>query len=187
MKKILIIAFNQMGDIEFTSFYDVIQRYGHEVDFYNVSGTKILTTKFGLEMTNSKPKASLEINDYDALYIPGGPGVEKVLDNQELKTIILEFNRNNKLIIAICAAPKILAAHGLLINKKIIAFRSQEIYNFLETKGAIVVNKNCQTNDSSCHIVKDGNIITGMNYETTIALAKYVAKEIKTKDKINEV
>lgn len=186
MKKILILVFNQMEDIEFVSFYDTIQRYGYEVMLYNVSETPLVTTKYGLKLEKANFETVLNFSDFDALYLPGGPGIEAIMDNTKVKEILLTFQSLNKIIISICAAPKVLAQYGLLKNKKVIAFNNQEIYDFLEKKGAIVVDRNCDSENDSCYLVKDGNIITGLNYEITIKLAKYTARIIEEEKEKDE-
>lgn len=58
---------------------------------------------------------------FDALFIPGGPGTWTLLDDGNAEKIAAAFAGRNKPIAAICAAPLILHAAGLLDGKRVSA------------------------------------------------------------------
>lgn len=58
---------------------------------------------------------------FDALFIPGGPGTWTLLDDGKAVELAKAFNARNKPIAAICAAPLILNAAGLLDGKRVSA------------------------------------------------------------------
>lgn len=58
---------------------------------------------------------------FDALFIPGGPGTWTLLDDGNATALAKAFSRKNKPIAAICAAPLILQAAGLLEGKRVSA------------------------------------------------------------------
>lgn len=58
---------------------------------------------------------------FDALFIPGGPGTWTLLDDGKAPELAKAFARKNKPIAAICAAPLILKAAGLIDGKRVSA------------------------------------------------------------------
>lgn len=58
---------------------------------------------------------------FDALFIPGGPGTWTLLDDGNAPKLAKAFAEKKKPIAAICAAPLILLAAGLLEGKRVSA------------------------------------------------------------------
>lgn len=91
------------------------------------------------------------LDEYDAVIFVGGIGVEdrKLYENKEYVGLAkLAFSRG-KIVGAICIAPKILAAAGILKNKRATVFSSGRSY--LIEKGANYVDRD---------VVQDGLLIT---------------------------
>ena len=59
----------------------------------------------------------LDAPNFDILLIPGGKGTRKLISNKSVLSWIYN-RRNTKLIISICTGSLLLAASGLLKNKK---------------------------------------------------------------------
>lgn len=51
---------------------------------------------------------------FDALVLPGGPGTQALHRDPRVTDLVKDFAQNNRLLGAICAAPTVLAAQGLL-------------------------------------------------------------------------
>ncbi len=75
------------------------------------------------------------------------PGTDNLEKSEAVEKAIKFARDNNKLICAICAAPKILGGMGILNNKNATCFPNFEEY----LSGAVI---------SKDYVVKDGNIIT---------------------------
>ena len=59
-----------------------------------------------------------QIKEYDGIVIPGGlPGATNLRDDARVIEIVQQFNREHKLIAAICAGPIVLAKAGILKDK----------------------------------------------------------------------
>lgn len=175
-KKILIIAFNGMEDIEFTVPYDIWQREGYDVCFASLNDEDKIKTKYNLELSNPKKLSSITLKDYDVLFLPGGSGVKIELNNPRLDSVINHFYENDKWIAAICASPQFLAVRNYLKDKKVIGFQDNNNYDLLEKHGAIV-NRKC-VNNSMCEVEVDGKIITGMNFQSANVFAHKVVELI---------
>ncbi|SYV95881.1 monophosphate biosynthesis [Mycoplasma putrefaciens] len=92
------------------------------------------------------------------MFLPGGSGVVSLIGNQQMINDILEFNKQNKLIAAICAAPQIIGQTKLLDDKNVTYFPGCD--QFL--KNANYVKK---------AFVTDNNFITGASIGSAILFA----------------
>ncbi len=126
---------------------DILRRGSIEVKTVGIGGLEIKGTHnitVIADITDNK----VVLKDIDAVILPGGmPGTNNLESNETVKNTVSFANDNEKLICAICAAPKILGSMGLLRDKNATCFPSFENY----LKDASV----CE-----CGVVKDGNIIT---------------------------
>ncbi len=61
----------------------------------------------------------VQVGDYEMLIVPGGdPGYRNLLENERVLALIREFDAEEKWIAAICAAPLVLKAAGVLAGKR---------------------------------------------------------------------
>ena len=82
--------------------------------FASMMKRKELTSKCGIKMLSDCLIEEVNLEDFDFLFIPGGPGSFKILANiKEVDDVIDYFVNNNKLVAAICAAPCAFARAGL--------------------------------------------------------------------------
>lgn len=93
------------------------------------------------------------IEDYDALVLPGGTvNADTLRGNEEAHTIIKAINDNNKTLAVICHAPWALINTGIAKGKTLTAYHS--LQTDLENAGATFVDKSVQV---------DGHLITSRN------------------------
>lgn len=125
----------------------------------------------GLKITPDIKISNAKADDYDAIVIPGGTGVIGTLwDNEELRTLIQQFNSQNKIVAAMCAAPPTLAKAGILKGKTVTMFPWDDGIKELTTRGAIYVNE---------ETVTDGNIVTGKNPAASKSFGLAVCNALK--------
>lgn len=115
MKRVLCLLENGFEEIEAIAPVDLLRRAGVEVALAGVSGIEI-TGKCGITITANARLCELSENDFDALFLPGGPAVMELRKNAEVIALIRAFHNSGKLIAAICAAPLLLKDAGLLEN-----------------------------------------------------------------------
>ena len=61
--------------------------------------------------------------DFDMIALPGGlPGATHLAESRVLKRMLLRQHERQEWIGAICAAPRVLAAHGLLAGRRATSF-----------------------------------------------------------------
>ncbi len=158
MKTALLLA-EGFEEVEALTPLDILRRAGLIVDTIGIGGRYIkgshnITICADIEQTDAN------IQDYDAVILPGGmPGAKNLDESDFVSAIIDSVNRKNGKLAAICAAPMILGHKGLLKGKSAVCYPGFED----ELKGATVI---------SDAVVTDGNITTarGMGVATEFGL-----------------
>lgn len=153
--KALVILAEGFEDIEAFAAIDVLHRAGVDVTKSGIS-SKIVTSMHGVKVMIDKTLSDISSSDFDMLVLPGGPGYRNLLNSSAVLNIIKEFNKQGKIIGAICAAPVVLAAAGILDDK--IAC----VYPGLESKIPKV---------RDAKVIASGNIITSQGPGTAIEFA----------------
>ena len=95
--------------------------------------------------------SEVALDEYSAVVFVGGIGVEdkKLYEDHAYVNLAKLAYMRGKVVAAICIAPKILAAAGILKNRK--ATVSSSGIDYIKSKGAISVNQD---------VIQDGMVIT---------------------------
>lgn len=156
---------------------DLLRRVGDNVILVSIKDNDLhVTSSHRVCVVADQLIADVNINDVDAVFLPGGMPGTKNLDNcPAVHNIIDKLNAEGKLITAICAAPMILGKKNMLNNRNATCFPGFEEY----LQGATVLNQ---------HAVTDGNIITGKGagagFEFGLAMVEYLHDE-KTAEELS--
>ena len=146
-------------EIEALAPIDILRRASKPVTVVGVTG-KTVTGAHGIKIVADVTIDEASREDIDMIVLPGGlPGADNLQNSPEVCEYIALANDKDAYIAAICAAPKILGALGLLKGKEAICYPGFEN----ELKGAVISDKK---------VVCDGNIITaaGMGEAVDFAL-----------------
>ena len=133
---------------------DILARGGVEVKFVSPYGKfkAIGSHGFVLEMNDrfaSSEEYDPRFSDADAVILPGGKvGTDNLKASQAVRVMVRDYNDSGKIVAAICAAPTVLSAAGLLTEKKMTCYPGFETVIRCEEYTA-----------APCEV--DGNIITG--------------------------
>ena len=117
IKRLLVLLFPSFEETEALVAVDVWRRAGIEVvtasitDKVSVCGAHAITCKAD-QLLNE-----VNIELFDGIFIPGGPGVFKLQEDEHILALIRSFSEANKWIAAICAAPILLKCAGCLPKK----------------------------------------------------------------------
>jgi putative intracellular protease/amidase len=131
------------------------------------------------QLQNTIAIANANATDYDAIFLPGGHGTMWDFPTSETLTQLIEaFDRQQKLIAAVCHAPAALVSvrstsgEPLVKDRVITAFTDSEekavqlervVPFLLETRLRELGGKFQTVADFVPHIEQDGNLITGQN------------------------
>lgn len=158
MKKIAVLLAEGFEEIEAITPVDVLRRAGFEVDLVSI-GQKIVKGSHQIAIESTKSWENMDA--YDALFLPGGqPGATNLAKEPRVLELIQNYHKNNKVIAAICAAPTVLQAAGILKGVKITSYPMANVEERFE--GAIYLNDN---------VVLDGNILTSRGVGTALEFA----------------
>lgn len=158
--KTLLFLVKGFETMEFSVFVDVMgwanNDYGIDVSVVTCGFQKEVISTFNIPILVEKTIEEIDVNDYDALAIPGGfekyGFYEEAYDERFLK-LIQEFDKQGKIIASICVAALPLGKSGVLKGRRATTYHLNDAYRQKQLKeyGVNVVNE---------AIVVDNNIIT---------------------------
>jgi 4-methyl-5(b-hydroxyethyl)-thiazole monophosphate biosynthesis len=145
MKTAVIVLFTDFEEIEAISTIDVLRRGGVKVTVASLTEELAVTGAHGI--TCLADVVGIPRENFDALIIPGGPGVLRLRGDKKLLTTAQSAYDEGKLIGAICAAPILLHDLGIL-----------EQHHYTCHFSMVKELKAARTHEL---VVSDGNLITG--------------------------
>ncbi len=111
---------------EFTHFYDVMEKAGHEVDLASIAGGAVpidpvslqgpvllmggtnkryADAAFMAQLDATPALADVTLDGYDGIYLIGGHGTMFDFDDESLKAALAHFAENGKIVSAVCHGP----------------------------------------------------------------------------------
>ena len=118
MSKIGIFMADGCEEIEGLTVVDVVRRAKMEIVMLSITGKKEVTSSHGVTFLADALAEETGYEDLDGIVLPGGmPGTMHLLENETVNAVIRKFAEEGKLVAAICAAPSVLGAAGLLEGK----------------------------------------------------------------------
>ncbi|MDR0430674.1 MAG: DJ-1/PfpI family protein [Tannerellaceae bacterium] len=123
-KKVLVFLAKAFETMEFSVFIDVLGwgrvDYGHNIFVDTCGFTEKVISTFNVPVIVDKTIEEINVDEYDALAIPGGFGefgfYEEAYNEKFLK-LIREFDAKGKIIASICSGAFPLGKSGVLKNR----------------------------------------------------------------------
>lgn len=178
--KALFLVSNYTEDGETIVLRDLLLRSKFKVDLVSITDSLDLETAYGLKYKADYLLSEVDIKKYDFLYVSGGKYVSMVIDGKDyeklenINKVITYFHEKNKLIIAICAAPRFLGRLGLLDNIDFTCYPGCEH----EMKGNYLRNQK---------VVVTEKIITARSIYSVFDLGYEVVKKLYGNDMANNL
>ena len=169
--KILLFLAKGFETMEFSPFIDVMgwaeNDYGVDVTVVTCGFTRQVLSTFNIPVIVSKIFDEINIDDYDALAIPGGFeefGFYEEAYDERFLSLIREFDAKNKIIATVCVAALPLGKSGILNGRKATSYHLDggKRQNQLKEFHVNVINE---------PIVVDRNVITSYCPETAPGVA----------------
>jgi len=141
------ILFPELDQADFTGPFEVLSRMPNST-FHILAKTKApVRDARGLILV---PERTLdESPQLDLLLIPGGAGVNAVMEDEEILKFVREQASQARLVFSVCTGALVLGAAGLLVGRK--ATTHWASHHLLQHFGAIPVNE---------RVVIDKNLVT---------------------------
>lgn len=149
MRKSLIMVDDGVEDAEFLYPYYRLQEEGYKMDVLASKAKETYTGKHGVPFRSNLSPKEVEIDDYDAVIIPGGKAPDRMRINKALVDIVKQAYEKGKIIAAICHGPQMLIEADILHGKKATCWKS--VATDLKNAGATFIN---------APVVVDGNTVT---------------------------
>lgn len=125
MKKVLVPFADGFEDIEAVSIVDVLRRGGVEVLTASLSDEPFAVSAHGIRMMTDALLLEVLEEEYDAIILPGGgDGTENLLKCAPLLERLARQKAAGRLVCAICAAPIVLEAAGVLEDESVTCYPS---------------------------------------------------------------
>lgn len=186
MQTLLFLA-KGFETMEFSAFIDIMgwarNDYGYEVSIVTCGFKKIVNSAFNIPIMVDKTIDEININEYEALAIPGGFeefGFYEEAYNEKFLDLIRGFNKSNKIIATVCVAALPVGKSGVLYGRNATTYHLNKAIRQkqLEEFNVSVVNE---------RIVVDGNIITSYCPETAPDVAFTLLERLTSKQQMEVV
>ncbi len=174
--KVLVPLAQGCEELEAVTITDLLTRAGIKVVTASLDKNPVQASR-GMVLIADTLIDSVMNDTFDAIVLPGGlPGADHLQSDSRVQSKLKSMAADNKIIAAICAAPKALASAGLLDGKKITSYPgSLEQCNI----------RNAYYKEQS--VVVDGNIITSRGPGTAMDFTLILIEQLLGKQKRNEV
>lgn len=174
MKKILIPIADGFEEIETMTLVDILRRAGMEVVLAGIKGGTIIGSR-KVKVLPDRDLNEVLHEDFDAVVLPGGqPGVDHLRKDSRVIKLLQKYQKDQKWIGAICAAPMVLGDAGLIAGKMITSYPGVES----ELTGALYRND---------RVVCDGRLITSRGPGSALEFSLKLVELIAGKSKADEI
>ena len=173
MARVLVLLPDGCEEIEAVTIVDILRRGGVEVVMASLTGRFVHGShNIGLEADATLDEIARQ--SFDMLVLPGGqPGATHLGADARVLRLLREYAAEGRYLAAICAAPGVLVAAGLLQGKRATSF-----------PGAIADVSTIEYLESA--VVRDGQIVTSrgpgtaMDFSLTL-LALLMGEDVKAR------
>jgi 4-methyl-5(b-hydroxyethyl)-thiazole monophosphate biosynthesis len=176
MAKVLVPIADGVEEIEAVTIIDVLRRAGVEVVSAALTGNPVTASR-KVKLIPDKSLEEVKDEAFDMVVLPGGgDGVENLKGDPRVEAILRRMNERQKWVTAICAAPTLLAAYGLLEGKKATSHPSRRGQTALE-----------KIDYQEGSVVQDGHIITSRGPGTAMEFALKLVEALCGTEKVEEL
>lgn len=175
MSKIGVFMADGCEEIEGLAVVDVARRAKFEIVMISITGKKEVLGSHDIVFTADALASEVDYGTLDAIVLPGGmPGTKHLGEDRTVSEIIRTFAAEGKLVCAICAAPSVLGAAGLLRGRRATCHPGFED----KLAGADIREE---------EVVVDGNIITSRGMGTAIPFALEIVRYFADDAAVDEI
>ncbi len=156
MKTVFLFLITGFEEIEAIATVDVLRRAGLDVKTVSLTGERRVVGAHAIPVEADVLFDDVRFDDAELLVVPGG--TIAYYTHEELKNELRAFYDKGGKVAAICAAPAVLAAAGVLEGRKATCYPGYEEY----LQGAVHTDR---------AVVVDGNVVTGKGPGLTLDFA----------------
>jgi len=117
-KRALTLVFDGIEEVEALAPVDILRRAGVDTTMASLMESTRVTGRNGISFIADTRFPDIDPDSFDLVFLPGGPGVLELVNDERVSQLLRFFDQSRKPIAAICAAPKVLAAVGVLDGRE---------------------------------------------------------------------
>lgn len=119
---VLVLIADGFEELEMTAPVDMLRRAGIQTALVGVTGPTAASAR-KITMKADLSLREVDLDKAEAIFLPGGGlGVENLSASKEVRALLTKAAEKGILLAAICAAPSLLGALGLLKDKTFTCF-----------------------------------------------------------------
>lgn len=169
MATIAFLLGNDFEDSEFRYPFDAATRAGHVVKVVGQEANTTVTGYHQQELVKIDDVVTLhDINDYDALVIPGGYSPDHLRTNPDVVDFVRAFYESGKIVAAVCHGPSLLIEAGVV--------RGQTLTSWPSVKTDLI---NAGANWVDQEVAIDGPLITSRKPADLAAFSTAIMKALE--------
>ncbi|OHD38827.1 MAG: hypothetical protein A2015_06915 [Spirochaetes bacterium GWF1_31_7] len=166
---VLTVLADGCEESEMVTVVDILRRAQISVTLASLKN-KIVIGGHDISIVSDLLVSEVDLDLYDGIFLPGGgTGVENIIADSKVLSIVKKFYNDKKWIIAICAAPSILEKIGIMDNKSFTIYPSM--------KDAVIHGYYKEDK-----VVVDGTVITSRGMGTSIDLGLKLVEIFRNKE-----
>jgi protein deglycase len=163
---VLIPLAEGVEPLEAVTIIDVLRRASIQVVTVSLTDHITIHAAHGIKLAAETTWSAINLDDFDALVLPGGAkGTEVLKRDIRVLDALLKFASTDRHVCAICAAPTVLAKAGVLEGRTATCYPS-----CAEELGDAYDN---------APVIADGNIITGQGPGTALLFSLVLVQHFK--------
>ncbi len=173
MSTALVLLAEGVEEIEAITPVDLLRRAGIDVTLASLSDQRHVTGRSGITLHADAALSEIGGRLFDLLFLPGGPGVKNLRADPRVDATVRAHAAAGKWVAAICAAPTVLNAAGLLDGRRYTAHFSVagELPRILAGE----------------RVVADGNILTSRGAGTALDLGLLLVEKLVSVEKAGDI
>ena len=170
-KSVLVIVANGSEELEAVTVIDLLRRAHVNVTVASLDGDPVACSR-GVKLIPDTSLQDVMQHDFDLIVLPGGlPGADHLADDERVIALLQQQTKQQRLIAAICAAPKVLVKAGVVKDKTITGY-----------PGAITLSENDKVNLTEQAVCEDGLIVTSRGPGTAMDFALTLIERLEGKE-----
>jgi 4-methyl-5(b-hydroxyethyl)-thiazole monophosphate biosynthesis len=174
-KRVLVPLAEGFEEIEAVAIVDVLRRAGLEVTTASLAEGPV-TGSHGIVLQPDAALADVDAGSYDVVVLPGGmPGTIHLMEDERVLAAVRTLHARGGTTAAICAAPMVLAAAGVVTDVPVTSHPSVR-----ERLGDADVR-------DAPRVVKSGPVVTSQGAGTAIEFALGLVEELVSAEKASEL
>ena len=176
MASVLVPLAQGCEELEAVTVIDLLRRAGIEVTSAGLDDEPVRASRGTVLVPDTTLDAVMD-RDFDMIVLPGGlPGADHLEQDTRIQALLRRMADADRYTAAICAAPKVLAAAGLLAGRRATSYPG--VLDNLQVEGLQVVDQ---------PVVEDDRIITSRGPGTAMDFALTLIEKLAGRARRDEV